>query len=122
MSPPTYVEPYLGDGTGRRRAGRGSSALSHHEINQITNGLYQYYFSVAPYTYNKNNPRIGILKALLFAVFVVLQSIPTVHTRSAPLDPIPIRLGCTRNVEGMRDYSIIEGPFGCRCTNYMDPS
>ena len=46
MSPPTYVEPYLGDASGRGRDGRESSALSHREINTITNRSHQYYFFV----------------------------------------------------------------------------
>ena len=43
-SPPTYVEPYLGDTTRRRRDGLGSSASSYHEITAIANGSYQCYF------------------------------------------------------------------------------
>ena len=38
------MEPYLGDATGRRRDWQGSGASSHHEINTIANGSYQYYF------------------------------------------------------------------------------
>ena len=46
MSPLTYVEPYLGDITRRRRDGRGSSTSSYYEMNAVTNGSYQYFFSV----------------------------------------------------------------------------
>ena len=54
-SPLTYVEPYLGDTTGRRRDGLGSSASSYHEINAIANGSHQYYFFCAQPGYSAKN-------------------------------------------------------------------
>ena len=62
-SPLTYVEPYLGDTTGRRRDGLGSSASSYHEINTIDNGSHQYYFSVHTLG-NRQKTKFRILEIL----------------------------------------------------------
>jgi len=43
-SPTTSVVSYWSDITGRRRGGRGSGASSHHGLNTLANGSYQYYF------------------------------------------------------------------------------
>ena len=64
MSPPAYVEPYLGDATERRRDVRGSSALSHHEINKITNRSYQYYFFVQAPSNRQKKPKFRTLEII----------------------------------------------------------
>ena len=71
MSPPTYVEPYQGDATERRRDRRGSSALSHHEINKITNRSHQYYFLVqAPSNRQKKTPKFHTLEIIWALVYL----------------------------------------------------
>ena len=70
--PLTYLEPYLGDTTGRRGDGLASSVSSYHEINTIANGPYQYYFLLC-------TPRVigKKTKFRILEIFWALASLPS---------------------------------------------